>query len=54
MTCPVESLVTGPAIPTVVDHNVPSYFASYKALIDILDRYPHDLFDTNHYALDTD
>jgi hypothetical protein len=54
MTRPVESFVTGPAIPTVVDHNLPRYFASDEALIDILDRYPHDLFDINHYAFDTD
>jgi hypothetical protein len=54
MARPVESFVTGPAIPTVVDHELPRYFASDEALIDILDRYPHDLFDINHYAFDTD
>ncbi len=54
MARPVESFVTGPAIPTVVDHNLPRYFASDEALVDIFDRYPHDLFDINHYAFDTD
>lgn len=54
MTRPVESFVTGSAIPTVVDHNLPRYLASDEALIDIFDRYPHDLFDINHYAFDTD
>jgi len=54
MTRSVESFVTGPAMPTVVDHNLPRYFASDEALIDILDRYAHDLIDINHYAFDTD
>ena len=54
MTRAVESFVTGPAIPTVADHNLPRQFASDEALIDILDRCPHDLFDINHYAFDTD
>ncbi len=54
MTRPVESNVTGPAIPTVIDHELPLYFASDAALVDILDRYPHELFDINHYAFDAD
>lgn len=54
MARPVESNVTGPSIPTVIDHELPLYFASDEALADILDRYPHELFDINHYAFDTD
>lgn len=50
----VESFIAGPAIPTVVDHRLPAYFASDEALIDILDRYPHELFDINHCALDAE
>jgi hypothetical protein len=54
MVRPVESPVAGPASPTVIQHNLPLYFASDEALVDILDRYPEELFDINHYAFDAD
>jgi hypothetical protein len=54
MARPVESNVTAPPAPVVLDHGLPLYFASDEALVDILDRYPHDLFDINHYAFDAD
>ena len=55
MARPVESFVTaGPVMPTVLEHGLPRYFASDEALIDILDRYPHDLFDINQYAFDAE
>jgi hypothetical protein len=50
---PVESLVTGPAIPSVVHHNLPQYFGAYEALIDTLDRYPDDLVSINHCEINT-
>ncbi|MEY2757496.1 MAG: hypothetical protein RIR33_1274 [Pseudomonadota bacterium] len=48
MTRRIEGLTTGPSIPTVVDHRLPAYFASDEALIDILERYPAELFDITH------
>ena len=47
MTRRIEGLTTGPAIPTVVDHRLPAYFASDEALIDILERYPAELIKIN-------
>lgn len=46
-----KSFVTGPAVPIVVDHRLPAYFASDEALIDILDRYPGELIDIIHCNL---
>jgi hypothetical protein len=50
---PVESFVTGPAIPPVVHHNLPRYFGAYEALIDTLDRYPDHLVDVSYWEFDT-
>ena len=52
MTRTIESNVTGVAVPTVVDHEVPTYLASDEALVYLLDRYPADLVDINRYACD--
>src|SRR5262245_20558455 len=43
----VESKVTKPAAPRVVEHGLPLYLASDEALIHALNRYPAGLLDTN-------
>lgn len=50
---PAESLVSGPAIPSVVHHNLPRYFGAYEPLIDTLDRYPGDLVSIIHCEINT-
>lgn len=50
MTRTIESNVTGVAVPTVLDHEVPTYLASDEALIHLLDRYPAELVDINRYT----
>jgi len=54
MTRTVESKMTGVAIPTVLDHDVPTYLASDEALVHLLDRYPEHLFDINQYEFDSE
>lgn len=54
MTRTVESNMTGVTVPTVLDHEVPTYLASDEALIHLLDRYPAELFDINRYTCDAD
>lgn len=46
--------MTGVTVPTVLDHEVPTYLASDEALIHLLDRYPAELFDINRYTYDAD
>lgn len=50
----VESKMTGVAVPTALDHDVPLYLASDEALIHLLDRYPTHLFDINRYEFDAE
>lgn len=54
MTRTVESNMTGVTVPTVLDHEVPTYLASDEALIHLLDRYPAELFDINRYTFDAE
>lgn len=54
MTRTVESNMTGVTVPTVLDHEVPTYLASDEALIHLLDRYPAELFDIKRYTFDAE
>ena len=51
MAHPVENNASA---PLTVEHGVPAYLASDEALIHLLNRYPADLFDINHYEFDAD
>ncbi len=54
MTRTIESNMTGVAVPTAVDHDIPAYLTSDEALIHILDRYPEHIFDINRYEFDAE
>jgi hypothetical protein len=54
MTHPVEKKVSSLNAPATLEHGVPGYLASDEALIHLLNRYPAELFDINHYAFDAD
>jgi len=54
MTRTVESNMTGVAVPTAIEHDIPAYLASDEALIHLLDRYPAHLFDINRYVFDAE
>jgi hypothetical protein len=51
MAHPVEDTVSA---PLTVEHGVPGYLACDEALIHLLNRYPIELFDINHYEFDAD
>lgn len=54
MTRTIESNMTGVAVPTALEHDIPAYLASDEALVHILDRYPEHLFDINRYEFDAE
>jgi hypothetical protein len=53
MTRPVEFKVADDA-PVALEHGVPTYLASDEALIHLLNKYPAELFDINHYEFDAE